>query len=276
MTSAAWSTSKGRKVCLLSGYCGVPGTQHWPEGSPYYFCKGWRYFAGTNTQKSARVSFLGLVQYYWSSFPICPHLYIHWMSSWKQESHGDGLLTARMHSQQRKRSSLKHPSLLILILLCLCDRPGMPLLMVLVLCSLICTMMALRGQLHMPHIPSHLVSKITLNWKKKLFPWCLALKSFIHTFMVMNSRCWPITSHSPPFWDPRQVSRRWLQLDCRAGHCCYHRSNTRYSTSPPSHTAMLLGYQDYQSKQTSHPTLNLCLPFSIFTRLQHCQWHLNR
>ena len=54
-----------------------------------------------------------------------------------------------MHSQQRKRSSLKHPFSLILILLCLCDWPGMPLLMVLVRCSLIFTMMALRGQLHM-------------------------------------------------------------------------------------------------------------------------------
>ena len=47
--------------------------------------------------------------------------------------------------------------------------------------------------------------------------------------------------------------------------------NTRFSTRPPRHTAMLMGYPDYQSKQTNHLTLSLCLLFSIFTRLRHCR-----
>ena len=71
---------------------------------------------------------------------VCPaRTYTHWMSSWKQESHEDRLLTARVHSLQWKRSSLKHPSLLTLILLCLSSWPGTPLLVVLVLCSPICS-----------------------------------------------------------------------------------------------------------------------------------------
>ena len=158
-----------------------------------------------------------------------------------------------MHSQQRKRSSLKHPFSLILILLCLCDWPGMPLLMVLVRCSLIFTMMALRGQLHMH--ASRTLTPSEQNYtqlEKEALSLVFGIKKF-HPYIY--GREFPITSHSPPFWDPRQVSLPWLQLDCRGGHCCYHHTSTKFSTRPPRHTAMLMGY--IQTTSQNRPIIRL-------------------
>ena len=43
-----------------------------------------------------------------------------------------------------------------------------------------------------------------------------------------RSRMESSAGHSSlPFWDLRQVSFPWLQLDCRGGHCCYHHTSTR-------------------------------------------------
>ena len=174
-----------------------------------------------------------------------------------------------MHSQQRKRSSLKHPFSLILILLCLCDWPGMPLLIVLARCSLIFTMMALRGQLHMH--ASRTLTPSEQNYtqlEKEALSLVFGIKKF-HPYIY--GREFPITSHSPPFWDPRQVSlaslaaarlQRWALLLSSYKYQIQYKATQTHSNAD--------GLSRLQSKQTNHSTLSLCLLFSIFTRLGHC------
>ena len=99
-------------MCFLSGYCRVPGTPHWPEGCPYYFWKSWCYFAGTDTQKSARASFISgfgtvLSEVYSQFVHTCTST--EWAPESRKVMEMDSWLQECIHSSEREALSSTHP-----------------------------------------------------------------------------------------------------------------------------------------------------------------------